>query len=193
MDEKKEIIKAFAYNKLESDGFEPTEHALKSLSQHIQIFEGESNESEEFRSVDIDEDTDGKVSAKHFSLYNLIEVNFYDLFQFSLDGVAIMGMAGKPMFQIAYAALRVITDFAPKLTYEFNETDAKILLAIYHTKDKDFKVDEVSSKYLESFSEAIDQKRLNIAIGFFRKKGILRYLGNDLYRKEERVSYERAY
>lgn len=191
MSKNQEILRAYLTEQLEAAGYTPDAAALDTLTAHVALREGQSDETGEVRSVTIKEDTDGKFSAKHFSLYNLIEVKFYDLFGLGIGALPIMGMAGQPLL-VAIAVLKLVYDFYPKLSYDLTETDAKILLAMYYLGKKEFALDEAQASFQQQFGTPLEEARFSRAIDFFRKKDILRYLGNGIYQLRERVTYERA-
>lgn len=191
MTQNQEILRAYLSEQLKSAGYTPDAAALDRLSSHISLREGQSDEAGEVRSVTIKEDNDGKFSAKHFSLYNLIEVNFYDLFGLGIGALPIMGIAGQPLL-IAIAVLKLVYDFYPKLSYDLTETDAKILLAMYYLGKKEFALDEAQASFQQQFDTSLEEARFSRAIDFFRKKDILRYRGDGIYQLRERVSYTRS-
>lgn len=191
MTQNQEILRAYLSEELEQAGYSPDASALDLLSLHISLRAGVSKESDEVRSVTIKENTDGKYSGKHFSLYNLAEVSFYDLLGLGLDAVPIAGMNGKPFLQVAYAVLKLVHKFYPKLSYNLTETDAKILVAVRYLEKKEFTLADLKASFLQQFGTTIDEARFSRAIDFFRKKFILRYKGEGIYQLRERIEYIR--
>lgn len=194
MTKSRETLRAYLIEAFETAGVAPTPETMDILLIHIQLQEGASNEEEEERGhVLIEENHHGELSAKHVSLYNLINVSWYDIFGFGLSAAPIMIMPANTAYQIAYACVKLIYDFYPKLTYEFKkEKDAKILGSIALLGKEKFTLKEVKESLKENFKEELAGDYFSRAIAFFRKKAILRYIGNDYYQLEEEMSYERS-
>jgi len=187
----KATLETVISEELKSSGVQLDDSAWQQIHLAIQLKEGDSDESQEERSIRIKEGPYDEVTATHFSFYNLVEVDFYDLLGLGLNAAPIMMMGAEPKVKIILAILKIVYDFYPKLEYEFNETDSRILLVIADLGNVVFTQETVEVAYTEKYNIAIDSKRLYRAIGFFRKKGILRHTGDGKYRLEEKVSYER--
>lgn len=187
----KETLKSVLNDQLKTLGVQLDDAAWQQIHLAMQLKEGESDESQEERSIRIKEGPYDDVTATHFSFYNLIDVDFYDLLGLGLDAAPIMMMGTEPKVKIILAILKVLHSFYPKLEHEFNETDSRILLVIADFGERLFTQEEVEAAYMEQFGNAINSKRLYRAIGYFREKGILRHIEDGKYRLEEKVSYDR--
>jgi len=187
----KATLKSVLSEELKSSDVQIDESAWHQIHLALQLKEGDSDESQEERSIRIKEGPYDEVTATHFSFYNLLEVDFYDLLGLGLDAAPIMMMDTEPKAKIILAILKVLYSFKPKLEHEFNETDSRILLAIAGLGDGLFTQEEVEAAYKEQFGNAIDSNRLYRALGYFRKKSILRHVQDGKYALEEKVSYDR--
>jgi len=187
----KATLKSVLSEELKSSGVQLDESAWQQIQLAIQLKEGDSDESQEERSIRIKEGPYDEVTATHFSFYNLVDVDFYDLLGLGLDAAPIMMMGTEPKVKIILAILKVLHSFYPKLEHEFNETDSRILLVIADLGEGLFTQEAVEEAYEEQYGVAIDPKRLYRALGYFRKKGILRHIEDGKYRLEEKVNYDR--
>lgn len=187
----KETLKSVLDEELKASGVRLDDVTWQQIHLAIQLKEGDSDESQEERSIRIKEGPYDEVTATHFSFYNLLEVDFYDLLGLGLDAAPIMMMGTEPKVKIILAILKMLHSFYPKLEHEFNETDSRILLVIADLGEKLFSQEEVEAAYKEQFGNTIDSNRLYRALGYFRKKGILRHVQDGKYHLEEKVSYER--
>jgi hypothetical protein len=187
----KATLKSVLSEELKSSGVQLDESAWQQIQLAIQLKEGDSDESQEERSIRIKEGPYDEVTATHFSFYNLVDVDFYDLLGLGLDAAPIMMMGTEPKVKIILAILKVLHSFYPKLEHEFNETDSRILLVIADLGEGLFTQEAVEEAYEEQYGIAIDPKRLYRALGYFRKKSILRHIKDGKYRLEEKVNYDR--
>lgn len=196
MQDPQKILRIYLEEQFQAEGMQPDEQVMKHLLKGIRLEEGNTDESQEERSVSVKEDHHGTTSAEMFHWYRLIKLDFHDLFGLGMDATAIMMMSAQPVFQIAFATLKVIHTYLPKLKYEFqHEDDAKILGAIAllnkGEKKEQFTLQEVQASLAKHFATSVEDAYLQKAIDFFRKLAILRYVGNDRYQIEQKIDYER--
>ena len=195
MNQSEKLLQAHFESNFQEAGLTIDQDSLNALARSIQLEEGESNEEDEYRSVDIHQDTDDKVTAKQWKLFNTIKINFRDIFGLGVDAMPIMIMGTQPQWLLAFAVLKLIYKYIsnPGLTVEFNEIDAKILLAIYKLNKKEVERDEIKVVYEKEFVEALSVERLGKAISFFRKQYILKHQYDEVYKVTESMTYERDY
>ena len=193
MDENQQILKAYLKEDLQKHTHPAEDILLDWLGNHIFLEEGQSDISKEERTLYLKDNYLGIPSARLKSWYNVVKINTHDLIGLSISAVPIMGMAGKPYFQIAWAILALAHSFSSKLEYkDFEPLDAKILAALFELKKEDFTIPELMAAFKAKYEDELTEERLNKAIGFFRTKNILRYLGNHIYRLQEKIKYEGA-
>jgi hypothetical protein len=187
---KEKIIKAFIAEKLQINETEINEGVFNTINASINLEIGESNEADEIRSISLLEDTDGKVTAKSIKLYNLMRVSLYDIVGFCLKETSILFTEDNKV-KIIYALMNLLLDFYPKLTYSFNDTDAKILMAIWNIRKSTITIDEINASYSQLSSTIIEISQLQRSLEFFKTLRVLKYLGNDQYQVKEKIIYER--
>jgi hypothetical protein len=190
MQEDKIILKAFLAEQFQAHGLEINDAILKAITSTVQIEEGEPDESQETRSVKITEDTDGKLAAQSFKFYNIIKMSYHDLVGFLLKESGIYFMEDDKV-KIFFSILFLLHDFSPKLTYKFNETDAKILLAIYENDRKEFSVADVQAAYQQHFAQALSEEQASRSLNHFKDLKVVEYLGAGKYLPREKMTYER--
>ena len=194
MNKNQEVLKAYAAEVLKENGYQAEDEILDFVATHIQLSEGESNEEDEERSVDIHEDTDGTFSMKQFNYYNAINIRFYDIIGLGIESIPILALPIGSAIKIIYIVFKLIHKFHGELESDkFNETDAKIMYAIWHPKKKEFKQSDVKAEYAQIFKEEISDERLARSISFFRKRAIIKHRGDGVYRLIESVEYEKDY
>ncbi len=186
------VLRAFITEKLEDMGYTADEVVLKTVVAGVSLREGRSNEKEEVRSLKLKEATDGTITARHFSLYNLLQVSNFDYRKLLIDELAILAIPVEQKVKALLAILALINNFFEKLSYDFNAVDAKILLAIYHLENRNqFSPEAVQQSYLDEFGEDLVGKQLERSLNFFVNRRVLRKLKDNQYRLREQVSYER--
>ena len=193
MDISREVLRASLLEHFKEAGIAPDPKVMSSLLTYVRLKEGESNEANQTRGVDLIEDHHGHLSAKQVNWYNLINVSWYDLLGLGISALPIMMMSPALVYQIAYGCISVIYKFYPKLVHEFkNEDDAKILGAIALLLKEKFTLDEIKASLKKNFDTALTDDYFESAIAFFRKMAILRHRGNGIYQLEEKINYDRA-
>lgn len=163
---------------------------LKVLSAVVSLEKGDPNEDEETRKIKVTEDTDGTVAAHSFKLYNLMRMSFHDLTGLLLKGAAL------PLFEdtklkIAYGVLSLIHEFYPKLTYNFNQQDSKMLLVILELGRAEFALDELSEAFRARYGEEIAEEKLGRSLTAFEKIKVMKNLGAGRYAVREKMIYDR--
>lgn len=191
MNQNQEVLRAFLSEKLQAQGLAANETLLNGLLEHVVIREGQSDVNEEERAIEIKKGTDNKTSATRISAFNLLELSFTDVFDLVLagGGVTVMGGASKLAYTFAICAL--LNEFIKKATTELNETDAKILLALYQLGKKSFQPEELQASYVKEFGEPLAADQLQRSLDAFKKGSIIRYKGDNNYQLRERMTYER--
>jgi len=189
MKDKKQLLKDFF--KKELGEIELDEGLLNKLVSKIKLEEGESIESEETRTVTITEDTDGSLSAKSIKYYNLINLSMYDFMGFLLQETTIF-LTQSVKIKIIMSLVNLIYKIYPKLSYEFNDTDAKILLVVYAQQKKAFDTATLHQSYKSEYNEDLSIQQIERSLSFFEDlKVVKKVKGTNQYKAKERIIYER--
>lgn len=192
MNQNQEALHAFLSEQLEEQGLAVDETLLNGLLQHVVIREGQSDVNQEERSINIKKGADDKTIASRISAFNLLELSFTDVFDLVLAGGSLTVMTGASKLAYTFAICTLINEFIKKTSTEFNETDAKILLALYQLGKKSFQPEEVQASYAKEFGEPLAADQLQRSLDAFKKGFIIRYQGDNNYKLRERMTYERA-
>jgi hypothetical protein len=168
---------------------DPDENVIRTIAAVTELERGETNESQETRKIKITEDTDGKITAKSIKMYNLIKVSFHDLIGFLGKGAAIPFLEDTRV-KIIFALFTLLHDFFPKLTYEFNEQDAKLLLGIFELRRNEFTAKDIAES-CQRFAPALTEDQINRSLGYFKKLKVLKQLAGGRYVVREKMIYER--
>ena len=190
MKKKEVVLRTFITEKLAERNLEADESILEAFGSSVRLEEGTPDETEEIRAIKIKEDTDGKVTAKSIKLYNLMKVSYYDLFGFLIKEAAIP-FVEETRAKIIFALLILLHEFYPKMAHTFNEQDARLLLLIQELGKKEFKADELSEAYQQHFDQAITTAKVSRSLNYFTDLKVLKYLNDDKYIAEEKMTYER--
>lgn len=181
----KEIIGAFLAEKM---GNALTDDVLKVINQAVTLEEGDSNEANETRSVKIKEDAEGKVTAASIKLYNILKISFADWADL-LVSVAGAFINNNTNVTIAYAILQLISTFGKKLSYDFSEFDAKVLLKIYEHKQAGNQQFQAADLTL---TPSVSLENIEKSLAFLKEMRVLKYWGNQTYTLKESINYERT-
>ena len=184
------VLRAYLREKLSEQGLEADETILNAITARIALEEGEPDESKETRAITITEDTDGTIAAKSIKLYNLMRVSLHDLFGFLLKETTIVFTEDNRL-KLILSLLNLLHEFYPKLTYKFNQQDAKILLSIYALGKREFSIAEIAEAHQQKHDAAITEEQLKRSLQFFKDLYVLRYLGDGQYLLREKMTYER--
>lgn len=190
MQEEKIVLRAYLSEQWKQQGWTLHDDALKALLGAVQIEVGESDESKETRAIKITEDTDGKLAAESFKFFNLMKMSFHDLSGLLLKESSVYFMEDDKV-KIIFSLLFLFHEFYPKLSYKFNETDAKILLAIYENGRQEFTLNDLQTAYHKRFDTALSQEQATRSLNYFKELRVLKYLGEGKYFLREKMTYER--
>jgi hypothetical protein len=186
------VLYAFLSETLNAKGFSLDEETFNQIEANISLSEKEGPESEQMRSVLVKEATDGKYSAKMFSLYNITQLSLHDLVEMAIKGATVFTMANETKVKITLAILAVANDFYKHLSADLNEAEAKVLLAIFYIEAETFSAADVQEAYQKQFGEAIDATKLNTFLEAFKKMTILHYnFTTQLYATNQSISFTR--
>ena len=191
MNQNQEVLRAFLSEKLQEQGVAADETLLNGLMEHVVIREGQSDVNEEERSIEIKKGTDNKTTSKRISAFNLLELSFTDVFDLVLAGGGLTVMGGASKLAYTFAICALLNEFIKKATTELNETDSKILLALYQLGKKSFQPEELQASYAKEFGETLAADQLQRSLDAFKKGSIIRYKGENNYQLRERMTYER--
>lgn len=190
MKNQKEIIGAFLAEKM---GDALTEDVLNAINKCVTLEAGNSNEANETRSIKLKENTEGKVDATSFKLYNIMKLNWSDWADLVISGAGVF-IDKDTKVKIGYALFQLIFSFVKKLKYEFSEFDAKVLLQIHETKQSgktSFSPSDILAMLEADNTPSVNLEKVEKSFAFLKDMRVLRYLGDSLYELKERINYER--
>lgn len=190
MRQEEAALRAFLAAKLNEAGLEADEKAIAAVVAATKLEEGEPKEENETRHVSIHEGTDGKLNAKSIKWYNLMKVSFYDLRNFLLTELAIL-YSDDTKAQVILSLLNLLNEFHSRLTYKFNETDARILLAIYRLNKDTFALPDLLDAYSQQFDTPLPASQAERSLNFFGSLKVLVLLKDGNYSVKEKMIYER--
>lgn len=190
MRQEEAALQEFLRARLTEAGLKADEKAISAIVAVTKLEEGEPNEENETRHITLHEGTDGKLGAKSIKWYNLMKVSFHDLSGFLLTEAAIL-FSDDTKIQVFLSLLNLLHEFYPKLTYAFNDTDARVLLAIHQLRRKKFMIPELQDSYAQSFGQALSISQAERSLSFFDSMNVLAHLDDGHYFVEEEMIYER--
>lgn len=192
MKKKEQILRAFAMEKLEAQGWESNENILDAIISFVRLEEGTPSIQQETRTATVTEDTDGKLTAKSIKLYNIVKVKNYDLLGFAIKQNAAL-LTEDDRLKVFFTILNLLHEFYSKLTYPFNEQDAKILLLIYLEKGKHFDLAKIVSAYNKKFEPTLAEEKILNSLQHFVKMKVIEVNKEGMYHAVETIIHERTY
>jgi len=190
MIKKEAILRAYVEEKLSDLGMDFDEEVFNALVKAVTLEEGEPIESEEIRSVYLQEGSDGKPTAKSIKFYNLMKISYHDLLGFLLKESTIF-FTEDSRLKAMFSIFNLLHEFYPKLSYTFNEQDAGILLSLYDSGKKEFLSEEVPALYQTRYGKSLSDVQLSRTLDTLVEIKVLRYLGEGKYTIREKMIYER--
>ncbi len=160
------------------------------FSKAFEIKKGVPPEKGRTRKVKILEDTDGKLIAKSISLYNILTVSFYD-FRDLIIKQSIAFLAEDKQILLVLSMFNLIHEFTPKLVNDFNEQDAKVLLAIFQLNKMKFSVDELYEVVSRLEGEQIVESAVLRSINHLLKMRVIRRQEGNIYKLKQKMVYHR--
>ncbi|MBK6931469.1 MAG: hypothetical protein IPH12_11615 [Saprospirales bacterium] len=186
------VLRAFLAENLSTRGHALDEETFRLIEMHVTLSETDRPESEEIRSVDIKAHTDGKVTAKMFSLFNVSQISLHDLFGLALKEMVILTMTDETRLKIALALLAVVHDFFKFLNTDLNELEAKVLLSVYDLNKPEYSAADVKEAFRQRFSKPISSEQLKIILDGFVHMTILKYnKRKELFSNRQKISLNR--
>ncbi|NJL77564.1 MAG: hypothetical protein HC892_23530 [Saprospiraceae bacterium] len=140
-----------------------TPEVLNLLNQHVALVERPSDPPEETRSISIEQDSMGNITAESFKLYNIAQVSNHDLLTFVGKELGIL-LFDDTAKKIMYALLMLLFDFAPKLKLKFNEQDAKVLFAVAKLGKKAFTTSALQSTFSLVHASELTPEKLEASL-----------------------------
>lgn len=190
--EKTTILRAFIAEKLAPLGCQLDDESFFLLESQLTLSEAGRPEREEIRSVDLKTHTDGKVSAGMFSLYQVSQISLNDLFGLALKEAGVLMMHEDTKIKITLAFLAVVHDFFKLLNIELNESEARVLLAVYDIDKPAFSAADIKEAYRQRFVKPISADRLDVFLDAFVRMTILGFdKRTALYAKRQRIHLNR--
>ncbi len=162
---------------------------LLLLSETLQLERQVQDKDGQYRAVTIKEDSDGKITAHSIKLSNLLTVDIAQ--QISLLSAAMGILQISVLLKFTTGFLGVLASFLPLLKKEFNEQDAKVLLAIYKLHKKEFDVADIPKQLQSLDFEPLTPKKLNASLVKLANAQVLRSLGHGRYLVAEKLRFKR--
>jgi hypothetical protein len=191
MNQEKLILQNLIQEKWIAQGVEVNQDLLNVLLKFVDLEEGQSNKSEEIRSIKIEEMSDGKMTATYFSWYNLLRIKYRDFFGFALKITGAI-VAEDKYLKLALGILAVLHEFHPSLTFTFNEVDAKVLAAICLLGKEEFQLIELNESYQKEFKTPLDEDQAARSLRHFQELKLLRERAPGHYMLRNEMTYEKA-
>ncbi|HMQ64356.1 MAG TPA: hypothetical protein PKE06_26975 [Flavilitoribacter sp.] len=182
----KEVLKAFFENAFYRQGWPMDDKALSLLHQAINLSERPPDESESYRTAYVRQESDGKVTAHSIKLYNISQVGLTDLFGLLYKEMGLI-LFEETVQKVLYGLGVLLIDFLPKLKYEFNEQDAKLLLCLVKLNKKQFTKPELAAQYKTSFKKNLAQDKLDASITLFKDLRVIKSVAQGEYKIEEKI------
>ncbi len=142
-----------------------------------------------YRTVTITEDSDGKISAHSIKLSNVFYADLAKQIELLSKAFGVLPIAALLKFTGGFLA--VLAVFLPMMKLEFNEQDAKILLAIYKLHQKEFSAEEVESEFQGLGFQLITPEKMNASLVKLANTKVIRSLGHGKYLRMESLQYKR--
>jgi len=162
---------------------------LYLLSSSIHLQRQEKDSEGDYRTVTITEDSDGKITAHSIKLYNVFVADADELLKFLSKAVQLFPIALVVKFTGGFLA--VLAAFIPMMKLEFNEQDARVLLAIYKVHSKRFSEAEAGGRFSELGFGPITPEKLNASLVKLANAKVIRSLGHRQYIIVEKIRYVR--
>lgn len=186
MQEKYEVLGAFLKEKYDEAGLTFDPEIVRLLAAHIDMEPRPLEESEEVRSIKVEEDSEGKKIAKSFKLWNITQVRSHDLL------LLIGKQSGQLFFEdnyekAAYGLLVLLGDFATKLYVDFNPQDSRIIYLLGKL-DVEFVLPvTIGRAYKEEFGEVLPEERLQASLQALVKTKVIREVAPGQYQVREKI------
>lgn len=189
MNQQEQILSAFLAEQLPDFDVSSKEgkQILLLLSETLSLAQQDANEG--YRTVTIKEDSDGKITAHSIKLFNILQADLDKQIKLLSRAIAIFPIALALQFTAGFLA--ILAYFIPMLKVEFNEQDAKVLLAIYKLHSKTFSTDTVNKELQNIDFESLTQKKLHASLVKLANAKVIRSLGHGKYLRMEKLKYKR--
>jgi len=165
------------------------QQVLFLLSESITLERQVQGKDGNYRTTTITEDSDGKITAHSIKLSNIFYADISKQFTLLSKAVSIFPMVALLKFTGGFLA--VLAAFLPMMKLEFNEQDAKVLLAIFQLHQKEFSESEVNAQLQLLDFKSITSKKLNASLVKLANAKVLRSLGHGKYLRMEKLEYKR--
>ncbi|HHH54506.1 MAG TPA: hypothetical protein ENK91_12670 [Bacteroidetes bacterium] len=157
------------------------------LSESVTLEQQVQDKDGNYRTVTITQDSDGKISAHSIKLSNVFSADLSKQLKLLSKAMGIFPVA--MLLKFTGGFLAVLAVFLPMMKMEFNEQDAKVLLAIYKLHQNEFLVSEVQSQLQALDFEPITDKKMNASLVKFANAKVIRSLGHGKYLRKEKIKY----
>lgn len=147
---------------------------------------------EERRGVDIDIHSDNSVKASSFKAYNLL---FFSQNKFQMSLMKVLPVAagiasGSTVVATVLALCTFLAEFMERGTKEFNEQDAKVLLAIYKLGSY-CHISTIPAEYKRLFNTSVSEETVRNSINLLARYRTVRLYNNGEVEIKETVQLTR--
>lgn len=186
MKDEKQVIAAYLRSALAERNLEPDESIINIIHSNVQLIDRPKEESEETRTVRLEMDSTGKITAESIKLYNIAQISTYDLLGFIGKEVGIL-LFDDTAKQMIYSLVMLLHEFYPKLKVAFNEQDAQVLFAIAQMGEKEFTTEELSNVYHETLKENLSEDKLEASLQTLVNHMVVKRTAVRKYRLREKI------
>ncbi len=189
MNPQEKILSAFLSEELEDFDISRKEdkQILMLLSETLSL--AHQDAAGNYRAVTIKEDSDGKITAHSIKLSNIFQADLDKQIKLLSKAITIFPIA--LLLQFTAGFLAILASFIPMLKVEFNEQDAKVLLAIYKLHSKTFSKKSINKELQSLGFESLTQKNLQASLVKLSNAKVIRSLGHEEYLRMETLTHKR--
>lgn len=187
MQDQKVILAAYLDETIAEYGLELDAATLELVHEHVKLEPHRPPDSEERRAITQKLSSSGKHSASSFKLTNIARINTEELLglAWKYAGITLFDDTVK---KIIYSTIGLLIDFYPKLKVAFTEQEAKVIYAISHLPEKaPFDQAAVAECYQRTFGQSLPDDGLSASLDILAENGVLQRVGEDQYRRRERI------
>jgi len=138
---------------------------FNSIINNVQLLKNESDIGLIRKSVDLEQESDGSVSATSIKAYNILKASQteFQLSIFRILGTAVTATLLSNVVATVFAFITLIGLFLEKSKLKLNQQDAKILFVIYNLGSS-CHISTIQSKYSTLFNEKLENEKIEKSI-----------------------------
>ena len=160
---------------------------LMLLSESISLEQQVQDKNGHYRTVTIAKDSDGTISAHSIKLSNVFSADLSKQFKLLSKAVGLFPIT--VLLKFTGGFLAVLAVFIPMLQLEFNEQDAKVLLAIHKLHQNEFSVSAIEGEFQGLGFQSITPEKMNASLVKLANAKVIRSLGHGKYLRKEKIKY----